>query len=149
MDQSNFEADAEDGGPAPGTRRALPWTKLHIDAARVRRRKDGGSVFVVCDGRLARGGRVTFFLTLADNGNSLAVERGIALMRAIIKAGSEPAATAKHETLLAAATQRLTTLRPIEVTGALVEQSETFIPRLEIDDVRAVGMRTTAAEAAP
>jgi hypothetical protein len=148
VDQSDFKADTEDGAPTPGVRRALPWTELSIDAARVRKRKDGGSVFVVCDGRLAGSKRVTFFLTLADNGNSFAVERGIALLRAIIKAGSEPTATAKHETLLTAAAQRLATLRPIEVTGALIEQSGSFTPRLEIDDVRAVAA-TTTVEAAP
>jgi hypothetical protein len=140
--------EIEDGGPTPGIRRPLPWTELSINAARVRRRKDGGSVFVVCDGRLAGSRRVTFFLTLADCGSSFALERGIALMRAIIKAGSEPAAIAKHETLLAAAARRLTALRPIEVTGALVEQSGTFISRLEIDAVRAVSATTTLAEAA-
>jgi hypothetical protein len=149
VDQSNFEADTEDGAPTPGVRRALPWTELRIDNARIRKRKDDDGIFVVCDGRLTGNRRVTFFLTLADgNGGSFAVERGIALIFAIIEAGSEPATTARHETLVAAATQGLATLRPVEVTGMLIEQSGTFTPRLEIDDVRAVSA-TTTAEAAP
>ena len=146
MDQSKFEAEADDGGPAPGTRRALPWTELRIDNARIRKRKDGGSVFVVCDGRLAGSRRVTFFLRLADgNGGSFAVERGVTLIRAIIEAGSDPATAARHKTLVAAATQGLATLRPIEVTGMLIEQSGSFTPRLVIDAVRPVSAPTTEA----
>jgi hypothetical protein len=146
VDQSNFEVDAEGGAPSPGARQPLPWTELRIDAARVRRRKDGGSVFVVCDGRLKVSGRVKFFLTLANGDSSFAGERGVAIMRAIIEAGSEPATVTEHKTLLAAAVQQLAALRPVEVTGALVEQSGTFIPRLEIDAVRPVS--APAAEAA-
>ena len=148
MDQSKFEVDAEDGAPAPGTRRPLPWAELGIDEVHTRKRRDDGSVFVVGEGRLAGGGRVEFFLTLADDGNSLAVERGVAIVWAMIAAGSDPATTTEHETLLAAVAQRLVTLRPIEVTGMLVERQATF-PRLEIDDVRRPVSAATAAEAAP
>ena len=138
--------EIEDGGPPPETCRPLPWTELRIDAARIRKRKDDGSIFVVCDGRLAGNRRVTFFLTLADdNGGSFAVERGVTLMHAIIEAGSEPATTARHETLVAAATQGFATLRPVEVTGILIEQSGSFTPRLVIDAVRPVSAPTTEA----
>ena len=149
MDQSNFEADTEDGAPTLGVRRALPWTELSIDAARIRKRKDDGSVFVVCDGRLSGSRRVTFSLTLADGGASFAVERGITLLLAIIAAGSEPASgetrAARHETLVAGATQGLATLRPVEIMGMLAEQSGSFIPRLVIDAVRPVSAPTTEA----
>lgn len=145
MDQSDFEVDAEDGAPSPGARQALPWAELRIDAARIRKRKADGSIFVICDGRLAGNRRVTFFLTIADGGASFAVERGVTLMRAIIEAGSDPARAARHETLVAAATQGLAGLRPVEVTGALVEQSGSFTPRLAIDAVRPVSAPTTEA----
>ena len=146
MDQSNFEADAEDEAPSPAARRVLPWTELRIDNARIRKRKDDGSIFVVCDGRLTGNRRVTFFLTLPDgNGGSFVVERGVTLIRAIIEAGSEPATAARHETLVAAATQGLATLRPVEVTGMLIEQSGSFTPRLVIDAVRPVSAPTTEA----
>ena len=145
MDRSNFEADAEDGAPLPGARRPVPWTELRISSARVRRRRDGESVFIVCEGRLAGVGRIAFFLTLADNNSSFAVERGVALARAVIAAGSDPATTEKQETFLAAVTHGLAALRPIEVMGVLVEQSGTFTPRLEIDDVRAAASTTTKA----
>jgi hypothetical protein len=146
VDQSNFEADTEDGAPTSEVRLALPWTELSIDNARIRKRKDDDTIFVVCDGRLTGNRRVTFFLTLADgNGGSFAIERGVMLMHAIIEAGSEPAPTARHETLAAAATQRLATLRPVEVTGMLIEQSGSFTPRLVIDAVRPVSAPTTEA----
>jgi hypothetical protein len=147
LDHANSEVDAGDEAPSPEARRALPWIALRIDNARIRKRKDDGSIFVVSDGRLAGNRRVTFFLTLAEgNGGSLAVERGVTLMDAIIKAGSEPATAARHETLVAAATQGLATLRPIEVTGMLIEYSGSFTPRLVIDAVRPVSAPATEAE---
>jgi hypothetical protein len=146
LDHANSEADAEVEAPSPEARRALPWIELCIDNARIRKRNDDGSIFVVCDGRLAGNRRVTFFLTLADgNDGSFAVERGVTLIRAIIAAGSEPAAAARHDTLVAAATQGLATLRPVEVTGMLVEQPGSFTPRLVIDAVRPVSTPTTEA----
>jgi hypothetical protein len=137
--------EIEDGGPQPENHRPLPWTELRIDNARMRKRKDDGSVFVVCDGRLAGSRRVTFSLTLADGGASFAVERGVTLLLAIIAAGSEPATAARHETLVAGATQGLATLRPVEIMGMLVEQSGSFIPRLVIDAVRPGSGPTTQA----
>ena len=139
MDQSNFEADAEDGAPSPGARRALPWTELRIDTARIRKRKDDGSVFVVCDGRLAGSRRVTFFLTLADGGASFAVERGVTL-HARDHRGGKRTGERRRDTRRWWRRRRKGSPRSGQSKSwaSLVEQSGSFTPRLVIDAVRPV-----------